>query len=74
MELPMTKELAFMQDPRSGHPVYTVAMDFLHVWRINGQVPDDAELQERPHARALRSPTAVNDLRELTNSMHPAFR
>ncbi|WP_460580967.1 hypothetical protein [Humibacter ginsengisoli] len=48
-------------------------MDFIDVWRINGHVPDDAELQEALRASQLWSPTSLNDLRQVINAMEPAF-
>lgn len=74
MNTPSNRELVFLREPRREDSLYAVAADFIAVWRINGHVPDDAELQEELHASGLWSPSALNDLREVINAMEPAFR
>ncbi|GAB3614704.1 hypothetical protein GCM10027415_30440 [Humibacter ginsengisoli] len=66
------KNLVFLRNPQDD-PLYALAMDFIDVWRINGHVPDDAELQEALRASQLWSPTSLNDLRQVINAMEPAF-
>ena len=70
----MSKNLEFIRNSRSEGPFDQLATDFICVWRINGHVPDDDELQEALHASELWTPSALNDLREVINAMEPAFK